>query len=134
VAVDVTTVYAGGRPVAEGFFARSGFAEVSARIEALSEQSLDTQLWILGRGLSQSIHSRFQSELVRLDANPQAPGASSSPVELLALALCALDQLLREGARVAREEIAQRPVRDVLLIEGDDRGPALIGAAHARDM
>jgi len=130
-----TTIQAAGRCVAEGFFVRSGFAEVSARIAGLSEDALDTQLWLLARGLSSSVASRFSSELVRLDP-PQAADAPASPVELLAQALWIAGELESRATATAdglKWEVApaflHRPaVRQHNLYDGSI-GPALFLAA-----
>jgi hypothetical protein len=40
----------------------------------------------------------------------------------------------REGRRVAFEDVIERAAGEVVLVEGEDGGPTLLGTFHARDM
>ena len=67
--------------------------------------------------------------------DPVEVPAASQPgdlgVELGAVLLHPLDQLSRERLRVV-ERLGGRPAGHLLLVEGEDRGAALVGAAHSR--
>jgi type 2 lantibiotic biosynthesis protein LanM len=132
-----TDVYADGERVAEKFFVRSGYEEVAARVDGLSERGLEGQLWLLDRALASSVSSRFDADLVRLDPQSTA-GDGPSPVEFLAHALWIAGELEARAIQGAdglqwslAPEFLDRPaVREHNLYDGSV-GPALFFAALA---
>jgi hypothetical protein len=72
--------------------------------------------------------------LQRRDAvqRPALRVALDAPVEVLAVVLSRVGQRAREGRRVALEEVVELAPGDVVLVEREDGGAALVGAAgHA---
>jgi type 2 lantibiotic biosynthesis protein LanM len=71
-----TGVYAGRTRLLEHHFSDSGLSAATTRLEALSEEGLRRQLRILERALSETVETRFVSELVlpRIETHEEDDG------------------------------------------------------------
>ena len=75
----------------------------------------------------------FSSGAMRSSVQPFA-WRSMCGVELLGVVGRRVRERAREDRGVALEDVVERAAREVVLVEGEDRRPALLHRSYARDM